>query len=108
MDSDLNRDYDYLRACSNREACQYLGTKVRQWRLAEGISQLELASRSGVPLRTFKRFESHGKANLETFIQVLSALGRLPYLFMLFPVATKYRPSVNERLRQMAPTKFKP
>jgi len=107
MAIDLNREHEYLRSCSNQEACQYLGTKVRQWRRAEGMSQLELALRAEVPLRTYKRFESHGKANLATFIQVLRALGRTQYLFMLFPGPVVKKPTMDERLKQLAPTKFK-
>lgn len=104
---DPNREHEYLRSCSNDEACQYLAAKVRQWRRAEGISQAVLAARAEVPLRTYKRFETHGKANLVTFVQVLRALGRTQYLFMLFPVPVAHRPTLEERLRQLAPTKFK-
>jgi len=104
---DLDREHEYLRACSSEAACQYLATKVRQWRRREGLSQAELATRAEVPLRTYKRFETHGKANLVTFIQVLRALGRTQYLFMLFPTPVAHRPSVDERLKQLAPTKFK-
>lgn len=104
---DLNREREYLHCCSNVEACHYLATKVRQWRRAERMSQSQFAARAEVPLRTYKRFESHGKANLETFIQVLRALGRTQYLFMLFPVPIAYKPSFEERLKQLTPTKFK-
>jgi len=104
---DPNREHEYLRACSNQEVCQYLATKVRQWRRRESLSQTELASRAAVPLRTYKRFETHGKANLTTFIQVLHALGRTQYLFMLFPTPVAHRPSVGERLKHLTPTKFK-
>lgn len=81
--------------------------KVRNWRQVEGLSQVQLAARAQVPLRTYKRFESHGKANLATFIQVLRALGRTQYLFMLFPVPASTRPSFEERLKQLSPTRFK-
>jgi transcriptional regulator with XRE-family HTH domain len=104
---DPSREHEYLRACSNEEACQYLATKVRQWRRTERLSQAELAGRAEVPLRTYKRFEAHGRANLETFIQVLRALGRTQYLFMLFPGPVSNKPSFEERLKKMAPTKFK-
>lgn len=104
---DPSREHEYLRTCSNLEVCHYLATKVRQWRRTERISQVQLAARAEVPLRTYKRFEAHGKANLETFIQVLRALGRTQYLFMLFPVQVAHKPSFEERLKQLTPTKFK-
>jgi hypothetical protein len=64
--------------------------------------------RAEVPLRTYKRFETHGKATLETFVQVLRAAGRTQYLFMLFPQSTpaNTKPSIEERLRKLTPTKF--
>jgi transcriptional regulator with XRE-family HTH domain len=102
-----NLEHEYLRACTDVEACHYLGTKVRQWRRTEGLSQAELAARAEVPLRTYKRFETHGKANLTTFMQVLRALGRTQYLFMLFPGPVPTKPSFEERLKQLTPTKFK-
>jgi hypothetical protein len=52
------------------------------------------------------RFETHGKANLETFIQVLRVLGRTQYLFMLFPAPVVNRPSVEECLKKLTPTKL--
>lgn len=104
---EANRELDYLRACSNVEVCHYLATKVRQWRRTEGLSQAALAAQAEVPLRTYKRFETHGKANLETFVQVLRVLGRTPYLFMLFPAPAVKRPTLDERLKQLTPTKFK-
>lgn len=104
---DPNREHEYLRACSNEELCHYLATKVRQWRRTEGLSQVELALRAEVPLRTYKRFESHGKANLETFVQVLRALGRTQYLFMLFPMPVARKPTFDERLKHLTPTKFR-
>lgn len=106
---DPNREHEYLRFCSIEEACHFLATKVRQWRRNEGISQADLASRAEVPLRTYKRFETHGKANLVTFIQVLRALGRTQYLFMLFPSGSpaKVKPTLDQRLKQLTPTKFK-
>jgi transcriptional regulator with XRE-family HTH domain len=105
---DLDREHEYLRTCSNVEACHYLATKVRQWRRTEGLTQAQLAALAEVPLRTYKRFETHGRANLETFIQVLKALGRTQYLFMLFPAPLlAKKSSVEERLKQLKPTKFK-
>lgn len=103
---DLERERLYLHACSNVEACHYLATKVRQWRRIERLTQAELAARAEVPLRTYKRFETHGKATLETFIQVLRVLGRTQYLFMLFPTPAARRPSLEERLKKLTPTKF--
>lgn len=104
-----DQERDFLRFCSGEEACHFLATKVRQFRRAGRVSQQDFARQAQVPLRTYKRFETHGKANLETFIQVLRAMGRTQYLFMLFPmpVSTTPRESLEQRLKRLSPTQFR-
>lgn len=89
-----DEERQYLRFCSDAEACQYLATKVRQARRAMRMSQKDFATLVEVPLRTYKRFETHGKANLETFIQVLRGIGRTQYLF-----SSSRCPSCRTRVR---------
>lgn len=98
----------FLKNCSQVEACRYLGTRIRRVRSHLRESQEDFAERAQVSLRTYKRFETHGKASLETFIKVLRAVGRTQYLFMLFPAPApiKVKPILNERLRRLTPTKF--
>jgi transcriptional regulator with XRE-family HTH domain len=84
------------------EVCRYLASEVRRVRLAGGESQREFAARAGVPLRTYKRFESHGRAHLDTFIRALRTLGRTEYLFMLFPAASTPGPiTLEQKLHQV-------
>ena len=98
----MEQELDFLKTCSPTEACQYLATKIRQFRRAGKESQDVFAIRAGVPLRTYKRFETHGKATLETFVRVLSAAGRTQHMFMIFPACkpTNPRPTLDEKLRQ--------
>lgn len=79
------QEFAFLKNCSSEDACKYLATKIRQARRAEKVSQEAFANRAGVALRTYKRFETHGQATLETFVRVLGAAGRTQYLFMIFP-----------------------
>lgn len=97
-----------LRRWTTDEVCGYLGSKVRGVRQKAHESQEQFAKRAGIPLRTYKRFETHGKASLETFIQVLRAIERTPYLFMLFPqsMMPTVKEPMEERLRKLRPTKF--
>lgn len=94
-------ELDRLKSWTCPEVCHYLAMKVRRHRRDAGVSQAEFAKQAGIPLRTYKRFESHGKANLETFIEVLRAMERTQYLFMLFPVPAlaPIAPSLEDRLR---------
>lgn len=91
-----------LRACPINEVCHYLAMRVRRYRQDEQLSQVEFAREAGIPLRTYKRFESHGKATLETFIEVLRAMDRTQYVFTLFPSPAP-RPSISleDRLRSL-------
>lgn len=102
MDS-TERERQFLRFCSEGEACRYLATKVRQARRAARMSQVELAKQAQVPLRTYKRFETHGKGSLQTFMHVLRALGRTQYLLMLFMTGSTPAPreTVEEKLKRM-------
>jgi len=97
-----------LKNCTPGEACRYIATKIRQIRRAENETQERFSKRAGIPLRTYKRFETHGQASLETFIQVLSAVGRTQYLLLIFPQqrAASAKPTLEERLRLLTPTKF--
>lgn len=94
-------ELDRLKSWTCAEVCHYLAMKVRRHRRDAGISQADFAKQAGIPVRTYKRFESHGKANLETFIEVLRAMERTHYLFMLFPAPVRIpvAPTLEDRLR---------
>jgi hypothetical protein len=50
-------------------------------------------------LRTYKRFELHGKATHLSFIQVLRTLGRTQHLLMLLPAPLpQRRPTVQNQI----------
>lgn len=101
----MNPDDDLvtrLRACPINEVCHYLAMRVRRYRQDQQLSQADFAREAGIPLRTYKRFESHGKATLETFVEVLRAMDRTQYVFTLFPSPAP-RPSISleDRLRSL-------
>jgi transcriptional regulator with XRE-family HTH domain len=83
----LEQEVNYLKEASTKALCQYLATKVRQRRKQNKESQATFALRAGIPLRTFKRLETHGQGHLETFIKALKALEYEQYLHLLFPPA---------------------
>lgn len=82
----LEEQIDFLaRAEMAEDVCHYLADRVRRMRRQSGESQATLAARADVPLRTYKRFETHGRGSLETFVRVLMAMERTRYFFQLFP-----------------------
>ncbi|BAL23714.1 hypothetical protein AZKH_1392 [Azoarcus sp. KH32C] len=82
---DADRELALLKTWSDVQVCEYLAAKIRRVRRSRKESQEVFAERIGVPLRTYKRFEAHGKGTLETFVRALKGIERTHYMFMLFP-----------------------
>ncbi|MGB6151312.1 MAG: helix-turn-helix transcriptional regulator [Pricia sp.] len=51
--------------------------KHKKLRKQKGLSQIELAERSGVSLGSLKRFETKGQVSLESLLKLVFVLGRL-------------------------------
>lgn len=66
------------------EICQELGGRLRAHRLAQLLTQDELAARSGVSLGTVKNLEARGKSSLESVVRIALALGLADQLEPLF------------------------
>jgi transcriptional regulator with XRE-family HTH domain len=84
------------------ELLQALGRTVRDRRIAQGLSQLEISERSGVPLRTWKRLEGQGTGSLRHLIQAAIALRCEDNLALLFPAPAAA--SMDELLARQAAT----
>lgn len=95
-------DLDRLPRLDTTEVCQYLASKVRRERRLRRLSQAAFAEQAGIPLRTYKRFETHGQANLETFVRVLQALGQARYLYLLFPQPLPPKLTLEARIEVIA------
>lgn len=72
---------------SDEEVCKLVAARIKQLRLAGGYTQEALAALANVPLRTYKRFERDGRTSFETFVQILRALNRVQYLYLVVPSA---------------------
>jgi transcriptional regulator with XRE-family HTH domain len=84
------------------ELLRELGRTVRDRRIAQGLSQLEISERSGVPLRTWKRLEGEGEGSLRHLIQAAIALRCEDNLALLFPATAAA--SMDELLARQAAT----
>jgi transcriptional regulator with XRE-family HTH domain len=84
------------------ELLQELGGAIRDRRIAQGLSQLEISERSGVPLRTWKRLEGQGEGSLRHLIQAALALRCEDNLTLLFP--SPAAASMDELLARQAAT----
>jgi DNA-binding XRE family transcriptional regulator len=91
-------ELDALRTWPDDEICKLIAVRTRELRKAGGHTQEALATLADVPLRTFKRFETDGKATLETFIRILRALNRAQYLHVVLNAPAPAKSRFEEKI----------
>jgi transcriptional regulator with XRE-family HTH domain len=64
-----------------------LGRRLRAQRLAQNISQQELAGRAGISERALRTIENTGASSLDSFLRVAAALGQAGAMATLFELA---------------------
>jgi transcriptional regulator with XRE-family HTH domain len=97
--------FDFMMA-TTPEICTELGRRLRARRLMQGWTQVELAERAGLSSGTVKNLENRGQASLESFVQIISALGLaddLGELFRLKVVSIAAMEKAERANRQRAP-----
>lgn len=86
-----------------------LGQRLRLHRLAQSLSQGELASMAGLSLGAVRKLERDGQSSLETFVRVVQTLGltqELDTLFVFQPVSIAMLERAEQASkRQRAPRK---
>jgi transcriptional regulator with XRE-family HTH domain len=75
-------------SAGDRAVTTELGRRVAQHRLAQNVSQSQLAARAGIGVATLHRLEHGSPVDLTTFIRVLRALGRLDEIDAVLPELT--------------------
>ena len=94
---------------TSAEILQELGVRLREQRLAQSLTQRELAQMAGLSLGALRKLETDGHSSLETLVRVAQALGLLEALDDLFvlqrqSIAQMERVDLVSR-RQRAPRK---
>ena len=74
---------------THEEVCKELGARLKTQRLAQAITQEELAARAGVSAGTIKNLESKGQSSIESVVRVGLALGLSDDLQALFKLKVK-------------------
>src|ERR1700691_4997015 len=101
-----------LQHLNNIEIAARLAQAIKAWRISPegaGISQVELARRSGIGLTPLKRFEKTGAITLRNLVAILRALKLLDSLDLLVPAPDAPGPAAllaaerKRPLRQRAP-----
>lgn len=96
---------------SCQEVCAELGQRLKRQRLAQALTQKDLAERAGVAPGTVKNLEGKGVSSLESTIRIVMALGLVDELAHLFElkavqsIAQMERAQLAERKR--APSRAK-
>jgi transcriptional regulator with XRE-family HTH domain len=93
------------------EICAQLGQRLREQRLAQSLTQTELALRAGVSAGTIKNLEGRGQASLESLIRIVVALGLAEQLQPLFTLRTDSIDAMTQATqikRQRAPRRTHP
>lgn len=85
---------------TNRQIRSRIGDSVREYRLERNFSQALLAERAGVSLSTVKRLEAGQGCDMDNFINVMRALGRIEDLDEVLP-EIQLKPTDMLRLRKM-------
>ncbi|MTV40093.1 helix-turn-helix domain-containing protein [Duganella radicis] len=97
--------FDFMMA-TTPEICGELGLRLRARRLMQGWTQVELAERAGLSSGTVKNLEKRGQASLESFVQIVAALGLaddLGELFRLKVASIAAMEKAEQAKRQRAP-----
>jgi len=77
--------------------------RVRRERRRNGYSQAGFATKAGIALRTYKRFELSGVGSIETLTRILIALDHARGFFTLFPhPMPSHQVSLVERISAMS------
>ncbi|MCC4595078.1 helix-turn-helix domain-containing protein [Xanthomonas campestris pv. phormiicola] len=96
------------------ELVETLGQRLRAQRIAQSLTQAELATRAGVSGSAIKTLESTGMTTLETIVRVIQALGlvgELADLLTLKPttsIAAMEKAQAAQRQRVRHPLKSLP
>ena len=94
---------------SPAEIQRALGARLREQRLAQALTQRELAQMAGLSLGALRKLETDGQCSLETLVRVTQALGLLGELDDLFVLKRQSIAQMEQaelvRRRQRAPRK---
>lgn len=92
---------------SHQEVCAELGLRLKRQRLAQALTQKDLAERAGIALGTVKNVEGKGVSSLESIIRIVMALGLVDELATLFELPVTQSIALMERA-QLAERKRAP
>lgn len=88
------------------ETCRAIAKRAKDRRVAAGLTQEELAARSGIALGTLRLFERTGKISLERLLRIANVLGVLGSFDAILPAPVATTLAELERLQQRTGRKY--
>ena len=83
-----------------KEIMVTLAEHAKATRLALGLTQIGLESRSGVSLGSIKRFEKTGQVALESLLKIAMVLGKLEDFTRVFVTRNQTLPSLDVLMKE--------
>jgi transcriptional regulator with XRE-family HTH domain len=74
---------------THEEVCKELGARLKAQRLAQMLTQEELAVRAGLSTGTVKNIENKGQSSIESVVRLGLALGLVDHFQELFKLQVK-------------------
>lgn len=71
------------------EICQEIGARLKRQRLAQLLSQREVAARAGVSVAAVSKLEGKGLSSLDTLVRITATLGLVDQLASLFQLQVR-------------------
>jgi len=62
---------------TNNEIIKLIGSRIKQERISQNLSQKDLANKSELSIKAIQRLEQSGQIAFEKMVQILRALNRL-------------------------------
>lgn len=78
-----------MKLSNNNEILQYLGSRIKQLRLRNNITQSKLAEKTGLNRVTISEIENGAPTSLTSLIEIMRALGIIDNLENLIPIPPK-------------------
>ena len=88
MDTDITDNILSLIGRTPDEMMRYISQRVKERRLEKNFTQMTLASRAGLTLASYRRFETTGEISLRSLVMIALALDMTSEFETLFSTPT--------------------
>ena len=95
----MNNEFN-IYILTNRQIAKKTGEKIKHWRIAQRVTQQELANNAGLAVTTIIAAEAGKNVSFETLIAILRTLNKLEILETAFMQPEQIRPSLMYKFKK--------